>query len=194
MNLSAGVGFLRCLLGVLVAAALVGCTSPPVEGVDHPLPPKYVDSWVAKFGMSFTSKVAGTPSATCYALRGPLCVTETFSTTWRGAVLQVENLTFPNPVEAEAGWLAQRPRLHPTIMQVRDGTEWAAPWVAVDLANGEAQGLDCRDMSCMSWVWVAHKDRNVRGLSAITSCTAPCEVRLPLEEFRVLVEPLRLDA
>lgn len=176
-----------------IALLLGGCSSATVEGVDHPLPSGYADSWVAKFGMDFTSTVVGSPGGRCYSLAGPQCVTDVYSTKWRGALLKVENVTYPNPAEAEAGWLAQRPRLHPTVMQVRDGAEWQPPWVSIDLAGGEAEGLDCRDMSCASWVWVAHKDRNVRGLKVTTSCTAPCEDRLPLGEFRILVEPLRLD-
>ena len=177
---------------IMVALLLQAC-APATPIVDvHPLPSNFAAVWSSKNGMPFNSGARWGPGSQCFALRGPLCAGEVFGSRWHQSSIRVENVTYFTLADAEAAWEAQRPSVRPKIMQVNQELEWSMPWVSVDSEQGEIRGFDCRDLECRSWVWVARKDRSLRGLHIQVICDGyPCEERIPILGFRNMVEPLR---
>lgn len=177
----------------LAAALLLQACSPLAPTIeDHPLPPHYAADWSSKNGMPFPSAGQWGPGSTCFALKGPICAGGTYNSRWHESIIRVENVTYVTLADAESAWEAQRPSVQPSIMQINRELEWSKPWVSATSDQGEIVGFDCRDSECRSWVWVARKDRTVRGLRVNIICLeSDCDNRIPIAGFRNLVEPLR---
>lgn len=180
------------LVAALRGGLLHGCS--PISTVhEHPLPPDYASKWAAKNATMFQPAGTWGPGPQCFKLKGPICAGATYNPQWHQSIIQVENVTHATPSDAEDAWDRQRPGHDPKTMQINKELDWEKPWIIPAVTQGEALGFDCRETDCRGWVWVAHKDRNVRGLMIQVVCSErPCEEnRISLAEFLNLVSPIQ---